>query len=256
MPGNNRSRRQLKALLINALAMVLVSIGGSTFSSPTPSGVNTVYITDSVPDPFSTTVDWYSRPPKGSVGSDSIAVPRELMQSVLEEKRAEAAKLLGDASAIPIDATQARELARLENPDVLLDGLLKNLRGGIKNLEEIARETRADFNKGTGFNIDEYNWQQNQASNRRGLEDRKRNLAKYLAWYHQLTPYLLKAVSLDDEGLGFHGTLVGRVLYVDQITPVTRKVPMRRMPVVAFLPFKPEKIYTSFTAVDWDGSEH
>src|SRR5512144_2253264 len=103
----------MRRLLIKVLAVALAGMAISILSCPAPPHANTVYIIDSPRDPFSTTVDWYNRPPKNSVPADSPEIARELIHSVLADKRGEAVRLLGGASAIAIDVARARELAGL-----------------------------------------------------------------------------------------------------------------------------------------------
>lgn len=183
--------------------------------------------------PFTTAVDWHKPPPGDlKMSSTSPVVPTELITGVLKPKREEATTLLGQADIISINATQTRDLAGLRDPDTILGSLITKKKDRLHFFQSHPAPAFAE------------------KQHRDVIENLRREIAQYRAWRHRLKPYLIKAVALNLEGRGFNGTLVGKTLFVDQITPIHGKVPMKRMPVVGFLPLHPNKIYTTFTTFE------
>jgi len=68
-------------------------------------------------------------------------------------------------------------------------------------------------------------------------------IKKFQDWEHRLKPYVVKAVTLKGTS-GFDGRYIGEDLLIYQGIRSKHPLPMTRMPVVAFLPKKPNKIYT------------
>lgn len=194
--------------------------------------VNEVIIDESPEVPFSNKTEWYKPEPAGLKPLKHWSeIVRELMAAVVSDKRVQAAKMLGADDVVSLSETQATDLSGLLHPDKILDNLVKDREQGIAFLQSDPSWLKHD-----GVPA--------------GIRRRKQEIIEYRAWRHRLCPYLIKAVSLNPDGLGFHAKLAGQTLFVDQITPVPdHPIPMINMPIVAFLPVKPDKIYTSFTAV-------
>lgn len=180
--------------------------------------------------PFSTTVDWYKPPAKATtLAADLPDIPAELMIPVLKEEREGATTLLGGRDIILLQNDQARELTGVSDVDASLRRLTERWEGTLRILESDPSQLQ-------------------QLGHDETVGILRARIEHYKAWQNCLSPYLIKAVSLNEQGLGYHGTLVGNVLFVDQICAVGEAaVPMKRMPIVAFLPRRPDAIYTTFT---------
>jgi hypothetical protein len=152
------------------------------------------------------------------------------MAAVALNKRDEALTFLGDDDVVAITPAQARDLTALAtNLDETLDSLIERRQGKLRILETDPAQLTQPGHSDTVARL-------------------QRQIADYKTWRHNLRPYLLKGVSLNDQGLGFHATLYGKTLFVDQISAVgDKQVPMQNMSIVAFLPCRPDKIYTTFT---------
>lgn len=180
--------------------------------------------------PFKTTVDWYRPPPESLRATPSSQqVPGELITPVAEAKRDKAAIYLGQRDSVALTGMWARELVGASDADNVLESLIEQRKDKLEVFKAHPPAFKDPF--------------RNEA-----IEQVKREIAEYSRWRRRLNPYLIKAVSLNSEGTGFHATLVGNTLLVDQISAVGRRqVPMIKLPIVAFLPIKPDNIYTSFT---------
>lgn len=175
--------------------------------------------------PFSSSVDWYNPPPDGGpLPPNAEAVPQELIVPVHGPRRAEATLLLGRANVIAFEPTHAREIAEPIDPDTVLHALIAEIETKLRIFRSNPAPGDAEL-----------------------VEKLQRRISRYRAWHQRLTPHLIKAVSLNSHGSGFHGTLVEDTLFLDQIAAVRRPVPMLKMPIIAFLPRKPNKVYTTFT---------
>ncbi|HEY4284333.1 MAG TPA: hypothetical protein VGM62_14815 [Chthoniobacterales bacterium] len=212
------------------VAAVLCAYCALTAAGGKPRDVNEVVIDNSRQVLFSTRAEWYNPEPDDLKPPQHWSeIPREVIAAVMPDKHTEAAAWLGENDVISLSDTQTRSLGCPVHPDETLKGLIKDREGRVTLLESSYL---------------------NDKNARILLRNLKQEVADYTAWRGQLRPYLIKAVSLNPQGLGFHAKFADKTLFLDQITPIgDTPVPMINMPVVAFLPVKPDKIYTSFTTV-------
>ena len=187
--------------------------------------------------PFTTTVDWYRPLPepikRAVVSKNALRIPHELITGVREPLIRQASIRLGRAEFVPITVKEARHFSGLLDPESILELVCRQRTEKIQFFEE---------NPITGFTGAELERQIN--TRRLILDQLAADVRQFKQWRGTLRPYLIKAVTLGTRQ-GFEAVLVGDALIIPQVTLADHPLPMKRMPVVAFLPRAPKYTYTS-----------
>ncbi len=189
---------------------------------------------------FTTTVDWYKPVPenlRSALSKPSVLVPHELITGVRASLRAEATTLLGRADFVQITIEQAHRLSSLADPDSILQSLIQGRKEKIRFFED---------HPVTGFTGEELKRQ--LAMRKNILANLHMEIAQFKQWQHGLKAYLIKAVTLST-GQGFWGSYLGSDVLIGQTTLSSHLLPMKKMPVVAYLPYLPRKIYTGVSVL-------
>jgi hypothetical protein len=179
---------------------------------------------------WTSTVDWYKPPPNDFPDFRyGTGIPFELIKGVDPRRIDEAIALLGDADILQLTEEQAAQLSFARDPDAVLRSLMKQrvdkLRFSLEHPIDVKKSSK-----------------QTVAIHQIAADELKSDIKKFREWEHRLKPYLIKAVTLGGT-TPFGARLVSEDLLVVQIGVGQHPVPMKRMPVVAFLPMKPRRIY-------------
>jgi hypothetical protein len=185
--------------------------------------------------PFTSTVDWYRPPPKDflNFGQGRVEIPSELIIAVPQPLHEEAKTSLGEAQFVPLAHDRAKELSGETNPDAILQSLIKQ------------REKKLLFfleHPVTGFRGRELDRQ--KATRQRAIDELNSDIDQFRQWEHQLKPYLIKAVTLEGSN-AFGGRFISEDLLIYGTALGSHPVPMKRWPVIAFLPDRPHEVYTA-----------
>lgn len=188
--------------------------------------------------PFTSTVEWFN-PPSVKGGSDGVAIPSgfffavdqsHLQKAISMLDKTECVALLdGQVSDFVTDANWQAAIASLiqlntkKLEDFQSPDWLKGLRGGELTRAKIRQQSRvASFSKKLKL-----------------LEDLQSSVK----------PYLVRAVSVPKRG-DFGGFLSAGDLEVFFYIWGRGSYPMRKQPVVVFLPYAPRHVYTSVLRVE------
>lgn len=184
----------------------------------------------------SAVVDWYHPPPEKYRGVEAeISIPTELIGGVYPYRMEEATALLGNAEIIEISKEQANHLSFVGDPRVVVQGLLKERRKKLDFLFKHPPHSRERYTPDT--------WEQILVTRQRVIAGVERDIKNYEEWQKGLKPYLIKAVSLGGGTVPFFGGIVSDTLFISHVGVGQGPLPMKRMPVVAYLPGKPQHIY-------------
>jgi|GEM_PF-2986272 len=188
---------------------------------------------------FTTTVDWYKPIPRSFNPDRGVALPSQLFSAVPIPLREEATLLLGPADIIPLTAEQVARFSSETDPNSVLQTKIQQAKEKLRFFEEKG-PVDPELVKRYGKHVmDE--WKQ---SDQRIMEDLKREIRQLGELEHRLKPYLIKGVALEAGGY-FSGTLISDDIVVRFEAMGSHAVPMARCPVVAFLPQRPHKVYTT-----------
>lgn len=181
-------------------------------------------------------IDWYNPPPQEYSGvAAEILMPTELISGVYPDRIEEATAILGRAIIMEITRGQATYLASVGDPAVVIAKQLEDAKTKMQVFIERHRRGHQDKPKEVREQLDD--------SDQQVIEKLKREIAGYEQWKADVKPYLIKAVSLGGGSGPFFGALVGDKLFVSHVAVGRGLVEMKRMPVVAYLPKKPQHIY-------------
>jgi hypothetical protein len=191
-------------------------------------------VQDSSRGPWTSTVDWYKAPPNdfGNRGS-GIAIPTELIKGVYPHLFDNATALLGDADIVPLTQEQAHRLSFVGDPDLVLQSLIKQrmerLRFSVNHPVEATKFRERDL-------------KQTPATHQAAMDQLKSDIKSLRELEHRLKPYLIKAVTLGGT-TSFSARLVSDDLLIVHLALGQHAVPMKRVPVVVFLPSRPKRVY-------------
>jgi hypothetical protein len=188
---------------------------------------------------FTTTVDWYKPIPRSFNPGRGISLPSQLFSAVSITLREEAALLLGRADIIPLTTEQVARFSCETDPDIVLQAKIQRAQEKLKFFQEIGPVDPELVKRYGKHEVEE--WKKREQSI---MEDLKREIRQLGEWEHQLKPYLIKVVALEAGGY-FSGTLTSEDIVVRFDAMGSQAVPMERRPVVAFLPKRPRKVYTT-----------
>lgn len=201
--------------------------------------------------PFASTVDWFKPVPAAFVASKRTTLYEQLITAIPHRLHAEAVRLLGNASAVELTKQRAKYFDASSDPDRILRARIHDdvkrlnqakqsvikLKGRSNTDEASVREARVLL-EGNQWLIGKY----------------ADEIATYRSWLGRMKPYLLKAVTLasraDVERAGFSGELSTNDVLIIHPSAGNKKLPMKRMPVVVYLPMKPQHVYTAVTMVE------
>lgn len=184
-------------------------------------------------------MDWYNPLPQKyrSVRAE-ILIPTELLVGVYPSRISEATALLGDSDITEITDGQAKQISSIDDPEKALELLLEK------------RLTKLRFSRAyppTKRTLSDDAWEQIQKSESRITATLEKDIRMYGQWKGRLRPYLIKGVSLNGGTAPFFGGMVSETLFLTYVGIGDRLVPMNRMPVVAYLPKKPKRVYHDAT---------
>jgi len=196
--------------------------------------------------PWTKTSDWF-RPPPASEQRFGLAswlqdkVPNEFVYAIRPSLREKAMKLLADREIVPLSSRDCRELSCPGDVDRKLDDL-------------IAKDGRLlyrMFNPPPLGRIPQHYTDETKrkiATEQRDTIARlQAEIAKLEGWRGRLHPLLAKAVALDESKsgpfVGFSAQLSGDALLIHHASEGDRSLPMENVPVVVFLPRKPNIVY-------------
>ena len=189
---------------------------------------------------FSSTVDWWKPPPRIFQSNECITIPRELVRGVAASVFDDAVALLRNKDAVELTREEARRLAPNRDPNQLIEVLIEQKKKDLRFLSEHPAES---------FPGPKAELKEAKASEQRRTKKLNSEIKQFEQWKHLLKPYLIKAVTL--QGIeGFVADFCGDDLLVEQMSLGGAPLPMKRMPVVAFLPKKPQRIYTSVSMME------
>jgi hypothetical protein len=193
---------------------------------------------------FTTTADWYKRPPKGLNFDSVVRLPHHLTVSVPTLSRQEATVLLGTADAIALTGEQVARFGVTIDADAVLCARIDAVKEKLQFFQEhpVDEELSRRFGKRA---FDEMREREQTIMN-----DMRSEIKQLSHCEHLLKPYLIKAVVLQCGGT-FNATLAGKDLIVGFDAMGAHGVPMERCPVIAFLPTKPRHVYTTVSMTRW-----
>ncbi len=190
---------------------------------------------------FTSTVDWYKPPPDKFLNfrQDRLEIPHELVVGVPMALHDEATALLGDADFVALTDEQTKHFSAATNPDAILQSLIK------QRMEKLRFFLDHPVSGFRGRELD-----RQKATHQSIIDQLNSDIEQFRQWDHQLKPYLIKAVTLQGDK-GFGGRFISEDdLLIYEVALGRHPLPMRRMPVVAFLPRKPHKIYTAVGMIE------
>jgi len=196
--------------------------------------------TDTANAVFTTKVDWYKPPPRGFDRSHEVELPSQLFSAVPTSRIEEATVLLSKADVIPLTLEQVAKFSGIDPKGVLQIEIQKAEEKLRFYQEEQKRPVNTDLIKEYGKH-EVHEWKRRRL---RYMSELKRDIAQFEQWEDQLKPYLIKGVALEAGG-HFSGTLISEDIVIAFGAMGSHGVPMERRPVVAFLPKKPRRVYTT-----------
>jgi hypothetical protein len=188
---------------------------------------------------FTTTVDWYKPIPRRFGLERGISLPSKLFNAVPIALREEATLLLGTTDIIPLTGEQAARFSSKTDPDSVLCTQIEKAQEKLKFFQEIGPVDPELVKRYGKHEVDE--WKKREQSI---MEDLKREIKQLGQLEHRLKPYLIKGVALEAGG-NFSGMQISENIVVRFDAMGSHAVPMARCPVVAFLPQRPHKVYTT-----------
>lgn len=193
--------------------------------------------------PTSTVVNWYHPAPEKYRGVEAeISIPTELIGGVYPYRVEEATALLENVEIVEITEQQANRLSFLGDPRVVVQALLEERRKKVTFLVKHPPHSREKYTTDT--------WEEILASRQRVIAAVERDIKKYETWQKALKPYLVKAVSFGGATVPFSGGIVSDNLFVSHIGLGSEPLPIKRMPVVAYLPKRPVHVYHVLTMME------
>jgi hypothetical protein len=190
--------------------------------------------------PFTSTVDWYKPPPGDWLKPSKcgLQIPRELIIGLPPSLHQRAISLLGDADFVPLTDEQTRQLAGQINPNAVLKSLIQQRTEKLRFFSE---------HPPSGFRGRELERQ--KTLHHSIMSQLSSDIEQFRKWKDRLRPYLIKAVALQGRQ-GFGATFISDDLLIEQVALGSHPLPMKKMPVVAFLPKEPHKIYTAVSMME------
>lgn len=201
-------------------------------------------------DPFSSTVDWYKPLPPAFVRSKRVDIYADLIVAVPHRLHREAVALLGNADAVELTKEQAKHFGFRAEADSLLRA---HIQDDMERLRRIQRR-RAELKAGHDPHVSAR--EANQELQGRQFEVNKYTgeIKQYQAWVGRLKPYLTKAVTLastpEVERSGFWGEVNSEDLAIVHSASGNQALPMKRMPLIIYLPAKPRHVYTGLSMLE------
>jgi hypothetical protein len=197
------------------------------------------------------TVDWYKPPrhdPEETPSSERLAIPTNLIEGLPRRLHREAITLLGDADVVEITKEQAKHFSAPVEPDSVLRSLIQKNKKEIQryqnNIAELKSGRSQHYSSAQAkmdAKIDEDLITENNVENR-----------QYKSWMGGLKPYLIKAVAFSYDQQNFSGYLISNDLVITfgAVLDGPGTLSMKRMPAVAYLPKKPQRVFTNMRNLD------
>jgi hypothetical protein len=190
------------------------------------------------------TVDWYKPPardPENFPPAQRAFIYPELVQVVPVKLRREAAARLANAEILELTRDQARYFGFRVEADTALRSVIQGETKEIHTYQKHSEELKARGSPSLSAD-------QIKRDIRIGEELIKENVGvirQYEEWMGRLKPYLIRAVGLFDEQ-NFDGYLISHdlILYFGTTPRPGQRLAMKRMPAVAYLPIKPQRVFT------------
>jgi hypothetical protein len=187
--------------------------------------------------PFSSVVDWYKPVSPDFIHTKRTVIYEDLIVPVPHRLHREAVALLGNAQVVELTKEQAKHFGFRADPDSVLLSVIRHNTERLRLFQTPTAESKQN-REAEGFWVARYGTQ----------------IKQYQKWMGRLKPYLIKAVTLasipDVERSGFSGELNQQDLEIVHSAAGHQALPMKKMPIVVYLPFKPRQVYTSLSMVD------
>lgn len=181
------------------------------------------------------TGDWYNPPPKEYRGvAAELLIPTELICAVYAYRMEEATAILGSATMIEITKERATYLAAVGDPGTTIPKELNEAKEQLQYFVE--RRRRGHHNRPKKIR------EQLDVSDERIIEELKREITGYEQWGKDAKPYLIKAVVGGGSGIYFGATVADK-LFLTHVAVGQGPLEIKRMPVVAYLPKRPQYVY-------------
>jgi hypothetical protein len=198
------------------------------------------------------TVDWYKEPPE-NFGVDeeknAALLYGDLAKVVPSSFRSEAVAMLASSDVVELTNEQARHFGFTANPDsvlrVMIHRMVKDVRWTQKWI--------ADAEAGRGrLRYSPREAKQLSKEQRPLIDAKNAEIKQFEKWMGRLKPYLIRGVGFNEES--FSGLIVPKGLRLDfggafEVKGVLR-LAMKKMPAVAYLPYKPPRVYTEMGLMD------
>ena len=232
-----RTMKQQTACVLSVCIVVLTFAGSDTANS----------------DPAISKVDWYKPRPANLNVKGYATVYNELIVAVPARLHGEAIAALRTSDLIELTEAQARHFGFQEDPNAALRVINQRSARDIWGSQALIKEMNARKNEYSPHELQEA--VQGQLAL---IRDKKAEINRYQAWMGRLKPYLIKAVTFQEthnaykpyQREDFDGIFGADnlVIYFGS-AGVTGNVrfKMIRIPVVAYLPKKPQHVYTEMT---------
>jgi hypothetical protein len=207
--------------------------------------------------PWTSTSEWYRPIPDDlsrrmsaailAAGIFTFEVPGDLIYPVRPPFRERAASLLAEKSLVALSNRQCRSISCPTNGDALL----------AKAIGKI--QEKLDVNLKNPFVPERLTLPISDESKKRIVDQQQRMIGIYRAeigrleaWRNRLHPFLVRAVVLNESRIsfspsanGFSGRMFGDTFVVHHVCNGQDAVPMKNVPIVAFLERKPAQVYQS-----------
>jgi hypothetical protein len=190
---------------------------------------------------WTSTADWFKPPPKSLVDRQGLGIPNVLILSVPPSERKQAAAVLATHDFLALTQEQAQHFAPGIDPDSILDSLIKEKKRKLSFFLEHPV-------KSNGLSASQL--EQARASRESIIANLNSDIERFSKWKHHVAPFLIKGVALWEKTGAFFGTFVSGTLILHHASLGDTAAPMKNVPVVAFLPRRPQAIYTSVSMAE------
>ena len=189
---------------------------------------------------FSNTVDWYNPSPRGLESRKAVVLPSQLFVWVPQNHRQEAIALLSEHTIIRLSKGRAARLSRPVDAKALVK----------KQIVELTRQRRRVRDRVAAekayrlMRLSDDEVRSKRRMDETTAQDLDGRIRRLQTWKDRLGPYLLRTVALEAGG-NFSGVLINDNLIVVHNAMASGPLPMEKCPVVAYLPIRPKRLFTS-----------
>jgi hypothetical protein len=199
------------------------------------------------------TIDWYKEPPPKFGSTGFAEVYHELIVGVPAPLHGEAIALLGRADVVEITDSQSKHFGFHGEPSSILRSVVQ------ENTKELHRYEKriVELRKGDP-NLSPAEIKSEVKSFEQLVLQARARIKEYERWQFRMKPYLVKSVALQNlheprrlqEPEHFSGNITPKGLVIIFGTVGKQPVKIIKMPVIAYLPYKPSNVYTELSMMD------